>query len=166
MDRRIRMGLGGVAALMAGGLLLCSTGCRSTRSEVPAGKPYQTTGSAPDGWLQSGTPSQHGQRDGQPLREPRPWRNGPGRNVSLWRTGGNGLRHAHPRDESRLAHGESIRTAGHLGNGRIGSRRDRAAHKLVAQRPAPSLSGPGQGPGQHVDDSREQRRCRWLLSLI
>jgi hypothetical protein len=47
MDRRIRMSMGGVAALMAGGLLLCSTGCRSTRSEVPAGKPYQTNGGAP-----------------------------------------------------------------------------------------------------------------------
>lgn len=47
MDRRIRNGLSGAAALLAGGLLLCSTGCRSTKSEVPAGKPYQTTGAPP-----------------------------------------------------------------------------------------------------------------------
>jgi hypothetical protein len=57
MDRRIRLGLGGTAALLAGGALLFSTGCRSTRSEVPAGKPYQTTGAAPSvGFSQEARP--------------------------------------------------------------------------------------------------------------
>jgi hypothetical protein len=59
MDRQIRMGLGGAAALLAGGVLLCTEGCRSTRSEVPAGKPYQTTGAAPPtvGFSQEPRPS-------------------------------------------------------------------------------------------------------------
>lgn len=33
--------------LIAAGLLLANGGCRSTRSEVPPGKPYQTTGTPP-----------------------------------------------------------------------------------------------------------------------
>lgn len=47
MDRPSRVLLAGRLALMAGGVLLCAEGCRSTRSEVPPGKPYQTTGGAP-----------------------------------------------------------------------------------------------------------------------
>lgn len=47
MDRRIRRVLSGIIALLAGGVVLCSSGCRSPHSEVPAGKPYQTMGGAP-----------------------------------------------------------------------------------------------------------------------
>ena len=74
--------------------------------------------------------------------------------------GGDGLRHAHPRNEPRLAHGESIRTAGHLGNGRIGTRRDRAvtnsllgaqppASQVLAKDPGNTSTIPGSngGPG-------------------
>ena len=152
MDRRIRIGLGGIAALMAGGFLLCSTGCRSTRSEVPAGKPYQTTGGAPrrSASVRNHIPPQangmsnlYGNRGpGAMAQDGMSPSAGQGATVYGTPTPGTSL---------RLAHGESIRTAGHLGNGRFGTRRDRPAHQLVAQRPAPGLSGPGQGPEQHVD---------------
>ena len=33
--------------LLAAGFLLCTQGCRSTKSEVPPGKPYQTSGTPP-----------------------------------------------------------------------------------------------------------------------
>jgi hypothetical protein len=59
MDWRIRKGLGGIAALLAGAVLLCSAGCRSTHSEVPSGRPYQTTGAPPPtvGFSQDPRPS-------------------------------------------------------------------------------------------------------------
>ncbi len=47
MDRLIRALLAGRLALLAGGLIVSLGGCRSTRSEVPPGKPYQTTGTPP-----------------------------------------------------------------------------------------------------------------------
>ena len=47
MERPERIRLAGQLALLAGGLLLCTQGCRSTKSEVPAGKPYQTSGTPP-----------------------------------------------------------------------------------------------------------------------
>ena len=119
MDRRIRIGLGGIAALLAGGVLLCSAGCRSTRSEVPAGKPYQTTGAAPrrSASVRSRIPATANGMS-RPLRQPRPRCNGPGRHDSrLAGQAGNGLRHAHPRNESRLAHGESVGPPGTSGTG-------------------------------------------------
>jgi len=47
MDRLNRSLLAGRIAMAAAVALGCSQGCRSTHSEVPAGKPYQTTGAAP-----------------------------------------------------------------------------------------------------------------------
>jgi hypothetical protein len=47
MDRPNRILVAGRLALAAGVVLCCTQGCRSTRSDVPAGKPYQTTGGAP-----------------------------------------------------------------------------------------------------------------------
>ena len=47
MDRLNRSLLTGRIAMAAAVAFGCSQGCRSTHSEVPAGKPYQTTGGAP-----------------------------------------------------------------------------------------------------------------------
>ncbi len=47
MERPVRIRLAAQLALLAGGLLVCTQGCRSTKSEVPAGKPYQTSGTPP-----------------------------------------------------------------------------------------------------------------------
>ena len=47
MDRLNRSLLAGRMALAAAVVVCCSQGCRSTHSEVPPGKPYQTTGGAP-----------------------------------------------------------------------------------------------------------------------
>ena len=47
MDRLNRSLLAGGMALASAVAFCCSQGCRSTHSEVPAGKPYQTTGGAP-----------------------------------------------------------------------------------------------------------------------
>lgn len=47
MERPDRIRLAGQLALLAGGFLFCTQGCRSTKSEVPAGKPYQTSGTPP-----------------------------------------------------------------------------------------------------------------------
>jgi hypothetical protein len=59
MEGRDRVRLAGSVALLAGGILLASAGCRSTRSEVPPGKPYQTTGGTPPtvGFSQEPRPS-------------------------------------------------------------------------------------------------------------
>jgi hypothetical protein len=59
MEGRDRVRLAGRVALMAGSILLASVGCRSTRSEVPPGKPYQTTGGNPPtvGFSQEPRPS-------------------------------------------------------------------------------------------------------------
>jgi len=46
MDRLCRVLASGSLAL-ALGAIGCACGCRSMRSEVPAGKPYSTTGGAP-----------------------------------------------------------------------------------------------------------------------
>ncbi len=47
MDRLNRSLLAGRMAMAAAVAFCCSQGCRSTHSEVPAGKPYQTTGGGP-----------------------------------------------------------------------------------------------------------------------
>ncbi|HKM53582.1 MAG TPA: hypothetical protein VJY33_09225 [Isosphaeraceae bacterium] len=47
MDRPARALSVGSMTLAIGLLLFCASGCRSTQSEVPPGKPYQTTGAAP-----------------------------------------------------------------------------------------------------------------------
>jgi len=47
MDRLNRSPLVGRMAMAAAVAFCCSQGCRNTHSEVPAGKPYQTTGGAP-----------------------------------------------------------------------------------------------------------------------
>jgi hypothetical protein len=47
MDRLNRSILGWRITLAAAVVFGCSQGCRSTHSEVPPGKPYQTTGGAP-----------------------------------------------------------------------------------------------------------------------
>jgi hypothetical protein len=47
MDRLNRGLLAGRMAMAVAVAFCCSQGCRSTHSEVPAGKPYQTTGGAP-----------------------------------------------------------------------------------------------------------------------
>ena len=49
MDRPVRAYSVGSMTLAIGLLLLIASGCRSTQSEVPPGKPYQTTGAAPSG---------------------------------------------------------------------------------------------------------------------
>jgi hypothetical protein len=46
MDRLYRV-LASGSLVLALGALGCACGCRSMRSEVPAGKPYSTTGSTP-----------------------------------------------------------------------------------------------------------------------
>jgi hypothetical protein len=46
MDRLCRV-LASGSLVLALGALGCACGCRSMRSEVPAGKPYSTTGGAP-----------------------------------------------------------------------------------------------------------------------
>jgi hypothetical protein len=46
MDRLCRV-LAGASLALALGALGCACGCRSMRSEVPAGKPYSTTGGPP-----------------------------------------------------------------------------------------------------------------------
>ncbi len=48
MDRLCRVLASGCLAL-ALGAIGCACGCRSMRSEVPAGKPYSTTGGMPGG---------------------------------------------------------------------------------------------------------------------
>ena len=47
MDRLNRSLLAGSMAMAAAVAFCCSQGCRSAHSEVPPGKPYQTTGGAP-----------------------------------------------------------------------------------------------------------------------
>ncbi len=47
MDRLNRSLLAGSMAWAAAVAVCCSQGCRSTHSEVPPGKPYQTTGGSP-----------------------------------------------------------------------------------------------------------------------
>jgi hypothetical protein len=47
MDRLDHTWPGGRVALVVGAILMFAGGCRSTRSEVPPGKPYQTTGGMP-----------------------------------------------------------------------------------------------------------------------
>jgi hypothetical protein len=47
MDRRNVVLAIGKFAVITGVLVLGSSGCRSTRNEVPAGKPYQTSGNPP-----------------------------------------------------------------------------------------------------------------------
>ncbi len=47
MDRLNRSLLAGSMAMAAAVAFCCSQGCRSTHSEVPPGKPYQTTGGSP-----------------------------------------------------------------------------------------------------------------------
>jgi len=47
MDRLNRSLRAGRMAMAAAITLCCTQGCRSTHSEVPPGKPYQTTGGAP-----------------------------------------------------------------------------------------------------------------------
>jgi hypothetical protein len=47
MDRRNIMQAIARVAMISGVLVPAAAGCRSTRSEVPAGRPYQTVGSPP-----------------------------------------------------------------------------------------------------------------------
>jgi hypothetical protein len=47
MDRRLSHGLAFGFAALGLGILVVAPGCRSTRSEVPPGKPYSTTGATP-----------------------------------------------------------------------------------------------------------------------
>jgi hypothetical protein len=49
MDRPACAHVVGSMTLASGLMLLGALGCRSTQSEVPPGKPYQTTGAAPSG---------------------------------------------------------------------------------------------------------------------
>jgi hypothetical protein len=46
MDRLVRILAGGSLAAVVG-LVVCASGCRSMRSEVPQGKPYPTNGGSP-----------------------------------------------------------------------------------------------------------------------
>ena len=154
----------GRLALLAAGFLLCSQGCRSTKSEVPPGKPYQTSGTPPTvGFSNDPHPNTSAGMAGLYGNK------GPGALVS----DGRGT----PPASGDLVYGTPPPASANLGvptnnlYGRPGTsgsdgldgRRTGGTRGFAAQDDGPGVTGPGQGSG---DGSRLDRLAGRQLPLI
>ena len=164
MERPVRIRLAAQLALLAGGLLVCTQGCRSTKSEVPAGKPYQTSGTPPTVGFSTEPHPNTATGMAWALREQGPRRAGVGWSrpvIFQWR---HGLRNAAARvREPWCAHEQPLRTARNGRERQLHRERPGSTRGFPVEDDGPGVAGPGQGPG---DASGIGGLARGQLSLI